>query len=202
MTAFALVNADGMPTGGGTVPSWAPLPAGAIELPPGKGVEDLCGLRWTGTDWVERPVEPVWTPSPEEQAAGLLMRARAEAVTRVNAEVSALRARFQTEGAGQAEIYADKRAEAVAFVAADAPDLADFPLLRAEVGVSAESAWQLAQIWLWKSDSARTIRDASEAVRMQAMAAIAGAASIDEVEAVQWAFTRTLNTLLHPEMEP
>lgn len=73
---------------------------------------------------------------------------RALAVAEINSLVATVRGRIVTDIPGQQMIYLRKEAEARAWVAAATPDLADFPLLSAEVGITAPDADQLAQIWL------------------------------------------------------
>ncbi len=187
MIAFAHIDAQGFPTGGGVLPQ---LPDGAVPLSAPFTTADLPRLRWQDGVWVERldltpaaPVDVTWA------AVARLGQIRAEARAEVNARVARLRARAETPIPGQADLYRDKRAEALAFVrtveqAGEPVPLEDFPLLAGEVGITAPTPWQLAQIWLHRADAARRLRDGSEALRQAALAAIAiapDAASIDAV---------------------
>lgn len=76
-----------------------------------------------------------------------------------------------------------KEAEARAFLAEPDPDLADYPMLSAEVGITAPDAETLAQIWLnmvvlWRSAAAGL-----EALRLTTAAAIEAAGTVAEVDA-------------------
>lgn len=199
MIAFAIIDANGHPTGGGIRPA---LPEGAIALTPPWTTADLPRLRWTGAEWVERDVVPVAPTKAElaEREAAMLARARAEAVDRVNVRIDALRARIYTNITGQDALYLEKRAEAVAYIrqaemSGEPGDLADYPLLAGEVGITAPTPWQLAQIWLHRSDQFKALGTATERVRMAAMLAISGASDLDGVETALADFRAALSTL-------
>ena len=123
-----------------------------------------------------------------------LARTRAAALARVNEAIGQVRLRYITEIPGQQTIYTEKQAEARAYLreAPEPASLTDFPLLAAEVGVTAPTAWQLAQIWANKSALWRQVAGATERLRMQASAAIDAAPDEAAIEA---AVTTALTTL-------
>jgi hypothetical protein len=198
MIAFAFLDASGIPTGGGIGPK---LPDGAVELTPPFTTIDLPRIRFLDGAWVERPAPP--PPSAEEIAArteGLLRRARAEAAEVINARAGDLRRRFVTAIPGQEAIYLEKRAEARAYIAAasqggDPQDLADYPLLAGEVGLTAPDAWQLAQVWLNRAHLFKRVGAATEGARLAALAALTIAPDYDTIEAIQTDFTQALSRL-------
>ena len=206
MISFAFIDANGLPTGGGVRRE---LPPGAVALPAPWTTADLRRLRWQDGVWVERTdIKPAPPPSAEElaaRAAAALATARADAVARVNAAVDAARRRVYTDIAGQDALYLEKRAEAVRFVAfwtepemlEDAgPDaLEDFPLLANEVGITAPTAWQLAQIWLHRSDQFKQVGAATERLRMRAIHGIETAGSEAEIDTLSIEFTEALSRL-------
>lgn len=201
MTAFAFIDENGLPTGGGIGPL---LPKGAIALAPPFTTEDLARIMWRDGFWVERPVEPQEQPSALDtavQAAAWLQKARAEALRRITAQVGALRASIYTDITGQDALYLEKRAEAVAYLAQterqghEPATLADYPLLDNEVGTTAPTPWQLAQIWLHRSDQFKALGAATEKLRMQAGIAIAEARDEPELERITVRFMTALGTL-------
>lgn len=183
MIAFAFVKADGLPLTGGMQAS---LPEGAIALPAPFSTADLPRLRWTGEAWVWRDLALSFPTEAEIAAARTdeLARARAEAVTRVNARVEAFRSQFATPG--QAEIYAIKLEQARALVLNwfEPVDLSPWPAIVAEVGITAPTAWQVAQIILHQAARAKAALIASEAPRQAALAAIAGADDPDKLSPI------------------
>lgn len=200
MIAFALIDADGIPTGGGIRPT---LPDGAIALTEPYTTSDLPRLRWRNGIWEER-VLPAPAPPTEaemaERAAALLAQGRAEAVDRINARVGAIRKRIYTDIPGQDALYLEKRAEAIAYVAeargrGEPATLADYPLIANEVGVTAASAWMLAQLWLNRSDQFKRVGAATERLRMQALIDTSTAKDIETLEAIQRDFNEALNRL-------
>jgi hypothetical protein len=103
----------------------------------------------------------------------------------VDAEAEAQRLRYITPGAGQAMTYAEKAAQAKAALASDDPLPEHYPLLAAEIGITADTLEGVAEVvdaayrqWL-------TIGGMIEAVRLSAKKAIASA---DTLEAVSSAF--------------
>ena len=110
--------------------------------------------------------------------------AKSEVIARVNAAVTAARRLYVTELPGQEMIYMAKEAEALRYLSLPEPDLSEYPLLSAEVGITAPSAHELAQIWanmgaLWRYAAAQI-----EGMRMTALIAIDAAqneADLDKI---------------------
>lgn len=111
-----------------------------------------------------------------------LLRHRGEVA--IDQAADRTRARFATPGKHQ--IYADKRAEAEAYLAAQAAgtpiDMDRFPYLAAETGATAPTAGDLAALWLdmnrqWQQVAA-AVEQVSVAAKAQVRAA-PGAAAID-----------------------
>lgn len=116
-----------------------------------------------------------------------LAQLRAEAVRRVDQGAETARQRWITGGSGQAMVYLAKAAEARRYLAAtpEPADLTDYPLLSAEVGITATTARDLAQTWLaldadWTAAAARI-----EGARIASKAAIAAAATPAAIAAAQ-----------------
>ncbi len=107
-------------------------------------------------------------------------RARAE----VAAALAAARTALITDLPGQSMIYLAKEAEARAWLADPAPDMADYPMLSAEIGLTAPDAQALAQIWLNMATLWRQAAATLEARRLTLSAAIDAATTVAEVEAV------------------
>ncbi|WP_018632153.1 hypothetical protein [Neomegalonema perideroedes] len=116
-------------------------------------------------------------------ASGDLGAAKAAARARLIAHVAAARAALITNLPGQEMVYLAKEAEAEAWLAARDPDAADYPLLAAEVGTTAETPDQLAQIWLNKGALWREAVARLEALRLRRGAALDAARTPKDVEA-------------------
>ncbi|MCU0826663.1 MAG: hypothetical protein MUE52_04495 [Tabrizicola sp.] len=203
MIAFAIIGPDGIPTGGGIRRT---LPEGAVPLTAPFTTADLPRLRWQDGVWVERvDLTPDPTPDPEAFAAAQLARARLDAVDRINAATDAFRRRFYTDITGQDALYLEKRAEALAYVreaeeSGEPKDLADYPLIANEIGVTAPTPWQLAQIWLHLSGAFKSIGAATERPRQIALNAVALARDQDELFTIQDTFTQALSRLLQQDL--
>jgi hypothetical protein len=202
MISFAFVNSDGIPTAGGSLPN---LPEGAIPLTAPFTTLDLTRIRWRKGSWEERDdIAPPGPPTESELVAEAVARlafARTSATARVNATVGDLRRRFYTDIPGQDALYLEKRAEAVAYVeaslgpAGEPATLDAFPFMVGEVGVTAPTAWQLAQLWLHLSDQFRAIGVATEQIRIRATLGIAGAADEEAIAQIESEFTQALTGL-------
>lgn len=198
MTAFAFVRADGIPFGGGSVPLGYRLPPNAVPLPEGADITAISRLRWTGEGWEDRTEPlPEWPveEDPVARAESVLREAQTGAKARVNALVEAFRARFATPG--QAEIYAVKLAQAQALVLNwfEPVDLSPWPAIVAEVGITAPTAWEVAQIVLHQAARARNALIASEALRQAALNAIATATDFDALPPIYATLLGALNGL-------
>lgn len=113
-----------------------------------------------------------------------LDQVKASARARVVAWAAAERTKYITVMPGQEMIYLAKEAEAVRFVADPAPDMADYPFLASEIGVTATTPYELAQVWLFMSQAWRGAAAQIEQARLAALAQIEAALTIAEVDAV------------------
>ena len=113
---------------------------------------------------------------------------KATAIARINAASGLARQQFITTCPGQDMIYIAKEREALAYLAAPTADLTAYPLLAAEIGVTAPTAWELAQVWANVSVYWRGVAARIEGVRMRAIAAIEAAADPKVVAEVSTVF--------------
>lgn len=116
-------------------------------------------------------------------AAGL-QQAKTEAIAAVNAVSGLTRQKFITILPGQNMIYMAKEREAIANLAAPTGDSTPYPLLAAEVGVTAPTAWELAQVWVNVSVYWRSIAARIEGVQMCAIAQIENCTDPDDLNAI------------------
>lgn len=123
-----------------------------------------------------------------------LTKAKSDAITTINETVGRARLPYLTDIPGQQAIYTEKAAEAVAYVATDpAPEtLVDFPLMAAEVMITAPDPWQLAQVWLNMQAQLRLVGAQSEQLRLGTQLAITNAANLNEVQEVMSAFHKII----------
>ncbi|MBD3788144.1 MAG: hypothetical protein IE922_14475, partial [Sphingomonadales bacterium] len=104
-------------------------------------------------------VDPRTTEQVAADDAAALEAARAAALARALELRAAARMHYITDIPGQDAIYASKLEEARAFLADAEPVAADYPLIWSEVGVTAPTAAEVAQVFLnlnalWKSAAA------------------------------------------------
>ncbi|WP_319484519.1 hypothetical protein [uncultured Cohaesibacter sp.] len=121
----------------------------------------------------------------EAKQALALEAAKSIALDAINTKIAAERAALLTDMVGQEMIYLAKEAEAKAWQAEINPDLADYPLLAAEVGITADDADALAALWLLMADQWRKTAARLEAIRLKAKADIAAAETLDAIESVE-----------------
>lgn len=127
-----------------------------------------------------------WTQmvTAEASATAALDAAKAAARAELATAVGSLRGAYITSLPGQEMIYMAKEAEARDWLAAGEPaDLTTYPLLVAEIGLTAPTAFELAQLWLnmgalWREAAARL-----ETLRLGAGTAIEAAETVEQVEA-------------------
>lgn len=114
----------------------------------------------------------------------LLERVKARAVARVNDAASSLRGQYITVIPGQEMIYLAKEAEAVRYLAETPATLDGYPMLAAEVGITAPTAYELAQLWANMSALWRGIAAQIETARLGAIYQIETAPDAAAVDAI------------------
>lgn len=122
--------------------------------------------------------------------ARILTDAKAEATRMINDAAGTLRERYITAIPGQDMIYLAKKDEAISYVALAPATLADYPLLAAEVGITAPTAYELSQLWLNMGAAWLAAAADIEAARLGAIAQVQIATSVAAAMAIAEA-TRT-----------
>jgi hypothetical protein len=115
-----------------------------------------------------------------------LDRVKARAVARVNEIAATIRGQYITVIPGQEMIYLAKEAEAVRYLA-ETPEpttLDGYPMLAAEVGITAPTAYELAQLWANMSALWRGIAAQIETARLGAIYQIETAPDAAAVDAI------------------
>jgi hypothetical protein len=110
-----------------------------------------------------------------------LVRARAIWSRNVDMQAEAARLAWITPGAGQAAVYLLKREEAMTYAADADPDPEDYPLLGAEVGITAPTLGEVAAIVIALAAAWTDAAAAIEVIRLGAKRAIAEAETIEAV---------------------
>lgn len=116
------------------------------------------------------------------------------AVRAVNQAAGDIRTRFITDIPGQAEIYRAKEDEARAYLLQSPVPLdpAAFPLLAAEVGITAATEHDLAQLWVRMGADWRRIGAQLENLRMAAIARLRDASEPSGIDAALSEFAAAL----------
>lgn len=135
----------------------------------------------------------------EESKARPLEAHKTQSVALVDAEIDKVRRMFVTPITGQELTYQEKERQAKAYVALSTePDpqspaaLDQFGFILAEVGLTGETPWQVAQVILSKAAAMRHVGPAIERGRMVARDQIAKAESELEIELVLSQFKAAL----------
>jgi hypothetical protein len=135
----------------------------------------------------------VLTRTPESKI-NELEQLKATRIKEVNAKIGAMRERYITPIPGQEMIYSAKEEEAKAFnaITPRPTDLSEFPFLEAEIGITAPSAQELADLWIQMATDWRTIGPLLEQLRLGTIGAVRAATTAAEVEQ---AITDLMNSL-------
>lgn len=153
----------------------APAQGTYIDLP-SQSFPSLAGLKVIGGS-------PVYSD---------LSAVKSASIGRVNTLAGDLRRAFITVLPGQEMIYLAKESEARGWIADPAPELASYPLLAAEAGLTAPDADQLAQVWLNLGDQWRQVAAQIEAARLGAVYGIAAADTEAAIAAIELAYEEAL----------
>ncbi|MEP1611121.1 MAG: hypothetical protein ABJL72_04285 [Roseobacter sp.] len=108
------------------------------------------------------------------------------AIAQVNAAARIVRSRFVTDLPGQEMMYLRKETQARAFASQvpEPTDMSDYPLIAAEVGITGQTAAQVAQIYINLAAQWEAVGAALESVRLGAIVNIEAAAdalTIDQI---------------------
>jgi hypothetical protein len=135
--------------------------------------------------WIEdRPED--WRVIDGELVLVSLEGIKRKRLAEISEWIGSKRREYITDIPGQEMIYQAKVEEAKAYVQMDAEpeSLEEFPFLAQEVGVTAPSAWGLAQLWLFMSSHWRSVASELERLRLTASRDVQEAGSSEEIELI------------------
>lgn len=158
---------------------------------------DADDMARTETSWIEVPDEDLISLEGAEVQSGQLVFTdiqpfRRISVDIVNRRAGEVRAGFVTDILGQEMLYKTKEEEARAYVADPAPDIANYPLIQGEIGITAPDGYQLAQLWLNMSVQWKQIAAQIETARLGAIAQIETATSRAQIDAIVAAYMQVM----------
>ncbi|MCD1644332.1 hypothetical protein [Aurantimonas coralicida] len=145
----------------------------------------LDGETYAGLEWIGPGAPPTeaeldalaWPPIPD------LATRKAELKAAIDAAAEAERLKYVTAGAGQSMTYQEKAAEAARLADDPSPDPADYPMLAAEIGITAATLADVAATVAANRAAWRTIGAAIEGARLGTKAAVDAAETVDDAEA-------------------
>lgn len=150
---------------------------------------------WDGDDyddlaWIGGGDKPVLADVEAVELPDGLPLLKASLKARLDADAEAERLRYITAGAGQAMTYQQKAAEAAACLADPEPDPADYPLLAAEIGITAETLAGVATVVHGQHQAWRVIGGLIEGARLNGKKEIDAAPTAEAAQAafdaVEW----------------
>jgi hypothetical protein len=151
---------------------------------------------------LHRVIDGQVVPKPAaEMDAAAVADAQKRARVEIFRAVGQKRREFITDLPAQTEVYRRKEAEARAYLADPSPDMADYPRLSDEVGLTAPTADDLAALWVSMADAWDAADRAVEKARMTAKAAVASAETVADVDAALAALRGALDVVQTPEAQ-
>ena len=120
---------------------------------------------------------------------------KSKALRFVDEECSKVRSSYVTDISGQEMIYTMKRDEAVAYLNDSDPILSDYPLISAEIGITATTAYEVAQIFINMSAMFTQALAALENIRLIAVSTINSATEKTGVDTALEDFSAGLSSL-------
>lgn len=115
-----------------------------------------------------------------------LLSVKSVLMAQIDSEAEACRLRYITGGAGQAMTYQQKATEAADCLAQSNPQPDDFPLLAAEIGITAETLLVVARVVFDAHQGWRQVGATIEALRLSAKQTVAAAeTAADALSAAQ-----------------
>lgn len=135
--------------------------------------------------WVETSL------SPDDLSANLILE-KLTAISYINAVSGNVRRKYITDLPGQEALYLRKESEAKAWVVDPNPSEQDYPLISAEIGITAPSGNEVAQIYL--NLAAIYVQAAAhlETARFGYIALVEAASTVEDVQVAKVQFTTAL----------
>ncbi len=121
----------------------------------------------------------------ESAPARPLSDVKDQLIAEINAAAEGERLKYITAGEGQAMTYTEKLAQARAFLAASAPDPADYPMIANEVDITAADAASVAEAVVSAYSAWAAIGAAIEKTRMEANKSITAATDAPAARAIR-----------------
>ncbi|SEU03422.1 hypothetical protein [Paracoccus homiensis] len=194
-TKYAVVDANGVVRRIGQCDPAAlgaqAAPGEFLVLEPGQISDDT--HYWSGTEFVDYPPRPgewaVWDGSqwvdPRTQADldAELASAKAAAIAKITRMRGQARLAYITDLPGQDMLYTAKYEEAGVYLTDPSPDPAEYPLIMSEVGVTATTAEEVAQVFLNLNALWRQAAGAIDAACFGAEAVVHAATTPTEIDA-------------------
>lgn len=105
--------------------------------------------KWAQYDYIDK----VWfDPRTASDLAQEFADAKTDAIAAINRKSNEVRKRYVTPLEGQTTVYQLKKEEGERFMSDPNPDLINYPLISAEVGITADTAENVAQVYLQLND--------------------------------------------------
>lgn len=108
-------------------------------------------------------------------------RLKQSAVAELNDISGKIRSKYITISPGQDMIYLRKDTESALWLTSLEPDIADYPLIAAELGITGETPHQVAQVWAYMSNQWVNLAAAIEHLRLSGIEDINNAADFVSV---------------------
>lgn len=137
-------------------------------------------------------IEPPAVEEPDPEDDLVLDQWKIRLSTRIDEDAERARLRYITGGSGQAMTYqqkAQEAAEVLALVGSGEIDESQFPLLSAEVGITAPTLIEVAQVVDYAYQTWRVVGAQIEALRLGGKASVSTASTIQAAKAaaqIQW----------------
>lgn len=144
-------------------------------------------FEWNGSEWID-------LRTPEEKRQAFLL-AKDAAIVTINSAIGKIRSRFVTVIPAQDMLYQAKEAEAKEYLSDPAPIETDYPFIHAEIGITGDDAWQVAQVYVNQSLILRQTAAQLETVRLGHIAMVEAATHVEAVEVALSSFNQVLETL-------
>lgn len=190
------------PPGATTIAGWFPedtyLHDGEVRTIPAKP--------GSGEYWIFETASGQWVdPRNDEELAIALAQTRRETVVAINLIRGETRTRFITSIPGQDMVYMEKertaRAWMAEFQATGVEPLPDaYPAIAAEIGLTGESAFQVAYIYIYKSEEWRHLSPIIERVSIKYLNLADAAQTVEALDALPAQYQSEMNATLEAVM--
>jgi plasmid maintenance system antidote protein VapI len=113
-----------------------------------------------------------------------LTKLKTTSIFKINQAIGKVRENYITVLPGQEMLYLSKEQEARTYISATSPNISEYPLIAAEIGITGETALEVATVYVTMANQWKQLAAALESLRLGSIAAVENATTVVEINQI------------------